>query len=140
METKETTGVNPETKSEETEAHEASARPSLGHRMASFARQHPRVSLLTAAGVAVFAVPQLALGALLGAGATVLATRRDGSRLQEEAADVRDRAGGRLRDALLRAEILGNELRDRARAMVLAARGQRTEPRPGGGDPTQPPG
>jgi hypothetical protein len=100
--------------------------PSRTRRIARFARRHPRLSVLTLAGVGVLVAPELAFGALLGAGATMFATRRNGRRLREEVEDVRDTSGGRTRDVLRRAEALSREVRTRARAVVQAAQGKPT--------------
>jgi ElaB/YqjD/DUF883 family membrane-anchored ribosome-binding protein len=100
--------------------------PSRTRRIARFARQHPRLSVLTLAGVGILVAPELAFGALLGAGATMFATRSGGKHLRDEAEDVRAASRGRARDVLRRAEELSCEMRTRARAVVRAAQGRPT--------------
>ncbi|HLU68945.1 MAG TPA: hypothetical protein VKZ63_21835 [Kofleriaceae bacterium] len=105
--------------------------------MGEFVRRHPRLSLLTAAGVGVVAAPELAVGALIGAGAVMVASRRDRKRLVEEAESVRAESRGRTREMLDRAEVIGREVRTRARAVIQAARGKlavEQEPSSGAGE------
>jgi hypothetical protein len=106
----------------------------------SFARRHPALSVIGVAGAGLLAGPELALGVVLGAGVAVLIDRRAGGRVERlvEEEAVR-RAGGRVerveeeavdtaRSVRRRArQIFDAEaeiVKQRARAVVQAARGQ----------------
>ena len=106
------------------------ASPRLG-RLLSFARRHPALSVIGVAGAGLLAGPELALGVVLGAGVAVLIDRRSGGRVErveerverveEEAVDTARGVRRRARQIFdAEAEIV----KQRARAVVQAARGQ----------------
>ena len=119
----------------ETEQAEQEARPSetdvhgelhpASAQHVGFARRHPIMTVLGAAGLGLFGGIEMAAGVLLGAGvyAAVRGRRRSGAaheikeEVQEEAEDVGERTRGILDRAT-------PELRQRARAIVQAARGK----------------
>ncbi len=87
-------------------------------RVTRFAREHPAVSVLGAAGIALFGGIDIALGVLVGAAVAAFAhvEKRDRSQAADDAAaqarGVRDRARS----------LFDHEIKDRARAIVEAAR------------------
>lgn len=102
--------------------------PRLGNLM-TFVRHHPVVSVLGAAGVGLIGGPEIAFGAVLGAGIAVMIDRRGGGRgvgevVESSAADAAEGA----RHVRQRArEILDGTpgiVMQRARAVVQAVRGQ----------------
>jgi ElaB/YqjD/DUF883 family membrane-anchored ribosome-binding protein len=95
----------------------------------TFVRHHPVVSVLGAAGVGLIGGPEIAFGAVLGAGIAVMIDRRGGGRgvgevVESSAADAAEGA----RHVRQRArEILDGTpgiVMQRARAVVQAVRGQ----------------
>ncbi len=105
--------------------------PRLGNLM-TFVRQHPVVSVLGAAGVGLIGGPEVAFGAMLGAGITVLierGARRGGGRAVSEAveASAADAAEGARHVRQRAREILDGApeiVKQRARAVFQAVRGQ----------------
>jgi hypothetical protein len=105
--------------------------PRRGKLMA-FARHHPVLSVLGAAGVGLIGGPEVALGVVLGAGIAVLIgreSRRGAARAAGEAveAGAADAAEGARRVRRRAREILDGApevVKQRARAVVQAARGQ----------------
>jgi hypothetical protein len=102
--------------------------PRLGNLM-TFARHHPVVSVLGAAGVGLIGGPEIAFGVMLGAGIAVLIDRRGagrsaGATVEAGAADAAEGA----RHVRQRArEILDGApgiVKQRVRAVVQAVRGQ----------------
>ena len=75
-----------------------------------FAREHPALSVLGAAGIGLFGGVELAAGMLIGAGVVAALRGTDGTKLRERARAFLDRAPPHVRE--------------RARAVVQAARGK----------------
>jgi ElaB/YqjD/DUF883 family membrane-anchored ribosome-binding protein len=98
--------------------HQAVGEPthSALDRMWQFARRHPALSILGAAGLGLLGGVEVAGGMLIGAG-VMLALRSKTGETGEHAHAVRHRA----RSILARAP---REVRERARAVVDAARGR----------------
>lgn len=102
--------------------------PRLGNLM-TFARHHPVVSVLGAAGLGLIGGPEVAFGVVLGAGIAVLIDRRGAGRsvrgdVEAGAADAAEGARHvrqRAREILDGAPAI---VRQRARAVVQAVRGQ----------------
>ena len=72
-------------------------KPSVGQRMFGFARAHPGLSIAAAAFVGLFGGVEVAAGVLFGAGITALVGGRDGEtakKLRERARDVVHAARG----------------------------------------------
>ncbi|HEX8108864.1 MAG TPA: hypothetical protein VF516_14130 [Kofleriaceae bacterium] len=95
----------------------------------TFARQHPVMSVLGAAGVGLIGGPEIALGVVLGAGVAVLIDRRGGERAVGEVveASAGDAAEGARHVRQRAREILDGApeiVKQRARAVVQAVRGQ----------------
>ena len=120
---------------------------------ARFARRHRRLTIASVAGVALLSEPELAVGVLLGAGTLALLTRRArgaADRTATASASASAEAAGESHEAeatqpgaaptgedghpgeqrsgsgrgfARRAEALGHEVRERARAVAQAARG-----------------
>lgn len=115
-----------------------------------FARRHRRLTIASVAGVALLSEPELALGVLLGAGTLALLNRRALRGVRAAAQGAAQAAGvspeaaagtgaepeaqseeghpaeepsARRRALARRAEALGHEVRERARAVAQAARG-----------------
>jgi hypothetical protein len=102
-----------------TEASQSSEQgPQHESRLLQFAQHHPTLAVLGAAGIGLFGGLELALGVVIGAGMLALAGRRSAPPehdAPESAHTVRQRANQLIENA---------HLRDRARAVVQAARGQ----------------
>lgn len=102
--------------------------PRLGKLM-TFARHHPVVSVLGAAGVGLIGGPEIAFGVVLGAGIAVLIDRRSGERSARETveAGAADAAEGARHVRQRAREILDDApgiVKQRVRAVVQAVRGQ----------------
>ena len=82
-----------------------------------FARRHPALTLIGAAGVGLIGGLELVAGVAIGAGVSALVRARDGRAIATEAREVR----GRARTLVGR---LPHEVRKRARAVLQAARGK----------------
>jgi ElaB/YqjD/DUF883 family membrane-anchored ribosome-binding protein len=95
----------------------------------TFVRHHPVVSVLGAAGVGLIGGPEIALGAVLGAGIAVMIDRRGGGRAVGDVveASAADAAEGARHVRQRAREILDGApeiVKQRARAVVQAVRGQ----------------
>ena len=102
--------------------------PRLGHLM-TFARHHPVVSVLGAAGVGLIGGPEVAFGVMLGAGIAVLIDRRADGRSARATveAGAADAAEGAHHVRQRAREILDDApgiVKQRVRAVVQAVRGQ----------------
>ena len=102
--------------------------PRLGNLM-TFARHHPVVSVLGAAGVGLIGGPEIAFGVVLGAGIAMLIDRRGGERSAREIveAGAADAAEGAHHVRQRAREILDGApgiVKQRVRAVVQAVRGQ----------------
>ena len=80
------------------------------HGLMRFAREHPALSVLAAAGIGLFGGVEVAAGMLIGAGVVAALRGTGGTKLRERARAFLDRAPPHLRE--------------RARAVVQAARGK----------------
>lgn len=106
----------------------AAGPPRLGNLM-TFARHHPVVSVLGAAGLGLIGGPEIAFGVVLGAGIAVLIDRRDGQRSARATveAGAADAAEGARHVRQRARELLDGApgiVKQRARAVVQAVRGQ----------------
>ena len=103
-------------------------------KLLSFARRHPALSVVGAAGAGLIAGPEIALGMVLGAGVAMLIERGTGRRVDEEAVEAARSVRQRAR------HMLGAEtVKQRARAVIQAARGQISPvPPPAGESQRQP--
>ncbi|MDB4953506.1 MAG: hypothetical protein JWO36_1075 [Myxococcales bacterium] len=91
-----------------------------------FARRHPALTVIGAAGLGLIGGIELAAGVLIGAGVAALLRRPDGREVTPQARQLEERAH-------TLADRVPHEVRQRARAIVQAARGQLhpSEQRPG---------
>jgi len=94
-------------------------------RMWQFARRHPALSIIGAAGIGLLGGVELAGGVLIGAGVAAALKSNATASVAEPARAVRHRA----RSLLARAP---REVRERARAVVDAARGKMVSQQPNG--------
>jgi hypothetical protein len=90
-------------------------------RLVRFGREHPALTIAGLAGAGLFGGLEMAAGIVLGAGVAALVRRPNGHSTAEPAREIR----GRMRQMLDRAP---HELKERARAVLLAARGKITAP------------
>jgi hypothetical protein len=90
-------------------------------RLVRFGREHPALTVAGLAGAGLLGGLEMAVGVLLGAGVAALIKRPNGHAAAETAREARSR----VRQMLDRTP---HELRERARAVVLAARGKITPP------------
>ncbi len=108
-----------------TETSSITERPSTDQpragKLMSFTREHPALSVMGAAGVGLLGGFELAAGVLLGAGIIAIADRRDGRNATPEAAEAVRTVRQRAQRLLDRAP---KSWRDRARAVIQAARGK----------------
>ncbi|MBX3159767.1 MAG: hypothetical protein KF773_27605 [Deltaproteobacteria bacterium] len=79
-------------------------------RLMRFAREHPALSAIGAAGIGLFGGAEVAAGVLIGAGVMAVLHRRRRPPLRERAQSLLDRAP--------------HELKERVRAVMQAARGR----------------
>jgi hypothetical protein len=85
-----------------------------GHRMVRFVREHPALSILGTAGLGLFGGIELATGVLIGAAVLAALRPTNGTSLRDRARAILDHAP--------------RDLRERARAVVQAARGKDATP------------
>jgi hypothetical protein len=90
-------------------------------RLVRFGREHPALTIAGLAGAGLLGGLEMAVGVLLGAGVASLIRRRNGHATAEAAGEAKRR----VRQMLDRTP---HEIRERARAVVLAARGKITPP------------
>lgn len=91
--------------------------PACTNPAVEFARRHPALALIGAAGVGLIGGLELVAGVVIGAGVSALVRAHDGRAVATEAREVRERARalvGRL----------PHEVTKRARAVLQAARGK----------------
>src|SRR5690606_30202632 len=88
-------------------------------RLIRFGREHPTLTVVGLAGAGLLGGLEMAAGVLIGAGVAAAIRRRSGRAVAEPAREAR----GRLRRAIDRTR---HDLGERARAVVLAARGKIT--------------
>lgn len=107
-------------------------------RLVSFAREHPALTVAGVAGAGLIGGIEMAAGVLLGAGVAGLIRGLHGGATDERAMETR----GRVRRVVDRTPHDLHELKERGRAMLLAARGKITAPptehhdtRPGSPEP-----
>ena len=86
-----------------------------------FGRAHPALTIVGVAGVGLAGGLEMAAGVVVGAGVAALIGRSDGRGTAEPVPEIR----GRVRQLLDRTP---HDLKQRARAVVLAARGKITPP------------
>jgi hypothetical protein len=86
-----------------------------------FARRHPMITVLGAAGLGLFGGFELAAGVLIGAGVLAALRVRDGHALGRELGAEMHQTGEKARGLIDR---MSPEIRARARAVVEAARGK----------------
>jgi hypothetical protein len=102
-------------------ANATGPRPYWPNRLVRFGREHPALTIVGVAGVGLAGGLEMAAGVVLGAGVAALIGRSDGRGMAEPAPEIR----GRMRQLLDRTP---HDLRQRARAVMLAARGKITPP------------
>ena len=117
-----------------TESH-----PSHEHRsgrLTRFGREHPALAVAGIAGAGLLGGIEMAAGVLLGAGVAALLRRPNGQPMTERSAEER----GRIRRVLDQTPHDLHELKERARAVLLAARGKITAPAGNRNEPAPPSG
>jgi hypothetical protein len=116
--------MNETTQEQTTTAESSAATAHDGHpsRALAFARRHPALTLIGAAGAGLMGGLELAAGVLIGAGVAALVRARDGraTETETEAHAERQRAGRMMEQV----EQMAPEVKKRARAVLQAVRGK----------------